>query len=49
MCFFGLAIDNILLYCDLILFPEVQMYNAPSIAGLISVSLLLFGLVWDGT
>jgi hypothetical protein len=25
------------------------MYNAPSIAGLISVSLLLFGLVWDGT
>jgi hypothetical protein len=49
LCFFGLAIDNLLLYCDLILFPEVHMYNAPSVAGLISVSLLLFGLVWDGT
>jgi hypothetical protein len=49
LCFFGLAIDNILLYADLIVFPQVEMYNAPSIAGLVSVTLLLFGLIWDGT
>lgn len=49
LCFCGLAIDNLLLYLDLILLPDVHMYNAPSIAGLVSVSLLLFGLIWDGT
>lgn len=49
LCFGGLFVDNLLLYLDLVILPDVQMYNAPSIAGLISVSLLLFGLVWDGT
>ncbi len=47
LCFFGLTIDNVLLYIDLIIFPDVEMYNASSIAGLISIMLLLFGLIWD--
>jgi hypothetical protein len=49
LCFFGLCVDNVLLYVDLILVPDVYLYNAPSIAGLIGVSLLLFGLIWDTT
>lgn len=47
LCFFGLGIDNLLLYADLVLFPNFYMYNAPSLAGLISVGLLLYGLIWD--
>lgn len=47
LCFLGLALDNILLYIDLVVVPDVLMYNAPSIAGLVSISLLLYGLIWD--
>jgi len=49
LCFLGLALDNILLYLDLVILPDVQMYNAPSLAGLISICLLLYGLIWDAT
>lgn len=49
LCFIGLCLDNVLLYVDVIVVPDVHMYNAPSVAGLISVGLLLFGLIWDTT
>jgi hypothetical protein len=49
LCFFGLSVDNILLYIDLVVVPDVHMYNAPSIVGLISVGLLLYGLIWDAS
>lgn len=49
LCFWGLGVDNVLLYIDLIALPEVYMHNAPAIAGLVSIVLLLFGLIWDGT
>jgi hypothetical protein len=48
LCFLGLALDNVLLYFDLVHFPDVYMYEAPMIVGLISIGLLLFGLIWDG-
>jgi hypothetical protein len=48
LCFFGLGLDNVLLYIDLIVVPDVNLHNAPSIVGLVSVGLLLFGLIWDG-
>jgi hypothetical protein len=49
LCFLGLTLDNVLLYLDLVLFPDVHMYDAPMIVGLVSISILLFGLIWDGT
>lgn len=47
LCFFGLAIDNLLLYVDVIAIPSIDLSLAPKIAGLISIMLLNFGLIWD--
>jgi len=47
LCFFGLAIDNFLLYVDVVAIPNIDLSHAPKIAGVISIMLLNFGLIWD--
>ena len=47
LCFAGLALENLLLIVDVIVFPRVDLAlwrGAPAVAGLM---LLLYGLVWD--
>jgi hypothetical protein len=48
LCFVGLAINNILLFVDLVLTAEdVDLSLVRSGTGLVSVLLLLIGLVWE--
>ena len=47
ICFFGLMIDNCMLYADLHLFPEVRMVIWRKIPGLIATVVLLVGLIWE--
>ena len=49
LCFWGLAIDNALLYVDMIVVPNVDWSMPRLLVGLVSVLLLVFGLVWDTT
>ena len=47
LCFVGLALNNVLLFVDLGLVPEVDLSvwrSLPTLAGLL---LLIYGLVWD--
>lgn len=47
LCFVGLAINNVLLFVDLGLVPEIDLSvwrSIPTLAGLV---LLIYGLVWD--
>lgn len=47
LCFVGLALNNILLFVDLIVLPDVDLFwwrNAPAIVGMM---VLLFGLIWE--
>ena len=47
LCFTGLALNNILLFVDLVIVPGSDLSgwrNATALAGLM---LLLFGLIWD--
>jgi hypothetical protein len=47
LCFAGLAINNILLFVDLVVFVrEVDLSIYRSVAGLLSLLLLIFGLIW---
>lgn len=46
LCFVGLTIDNLALYTDLILFPEIDMLWR-RLPGLLAMILLIYGLVWD--
>ena len=48
LCFAGLAINNILLFVDLVLVArEVDLSFVRSGTALVSVLLLLIGLVWE--
>ena len=53
LCFVGLAVNNLLLFADRVLFPEVSHVAGVSfpiwrtLAALVALSLLLYGLIWD--
>ncbi len=48
-CFVGLAINNILLFVDLVLVPDVDLTLARSGVALVAVALLVLGLIWEDT
>jgi hypothetical protein len=47
LCFAGLTVDNLLVFADMILFPAVDLYTYRLASAAISITLLLFGLVWE--
>ncbi len=47
LCFLGLTAENILLYVDLHVVPDVNLIVWRKIPGLIGVGLLLYGLIWE--
>ncbi len=47
LCFAGLTVENILVLADMTLFPSVDLYTYRLASAAFSISLLLFGLVWE--
>jgi len=47
LCFVFLAANNALLFVDLIIAPDVDLFLWRGLSALIGVSLLLFGLIWE--
>jgi Family of unknown function (DUF5985) len=47
LCFVGLAVNNILLVADLVVFPGRDLLMFRNLSGFLSLALLVFGLVWD--
>lgn len=47
LCFTGLMIDNMLLYVDIFVVPDVNLEIWRMIPGLLAIMLLVYGLVWD--
>jgi hypothetical protein len=47
LCFFGLAVDNVLLYVDVVIIPEIDIAIWRRIPGLLALMALIYGLVWD--
>jgi hypothetical protein len=47
LCFFGLMLDNLLLYADMFVFPEVRLVVWRKLPGLVATLLLLFELIWE--
>lgn len=46
LCFFGLALNNTLLFIDLRVVPEMDLSVWRSIPALAGVAFLIYGLVW---
>ena len=47
LCFAGLAVNNVILFVDLVLVPDVDLSLIRQLSALGSVLVLLYGLVWD--
>jgi hypothetical protein len=45
--FFGLALNNIILVVDRLVFPQVDLALARAIAAFLGVLVLLTGCIWD--
>jgi uncharacterized membrane protein len=48
ICFFGLAISNLLVFVDLVVFPTIDMYRWRLLTAAVSMLVLLYGLIWEG-
>jgi hypothetical protein len=47
LCFVGLAANNVLLFADLVVFPNVDLAQLRSIEALVSISILVIAMVWE--
>lgn len=48
LCFIGLAVSNLLVFCDLVLFRDQDLYLWRLITAAAAMLLLLYGLIWEG-
>lgn len=47
LCFTGLAINNLAVVLDLLVFPSMNLFAVRQVASLAAVSILIFGFVWE--
>jgi hypothetical protein len=47
LCFCFLALNNLLVFIDIILLPELNLVPFRSITALAATSLLIYGFIWE--
>ena len=47
LCFVGLMIENVILYVDVVMVPDVDLSLWRKLPGLAALVVLVFGLIWD--
>jgi len=47
LCFAGLAVSNLLIFVDLVLVPEVDLYRYRLATAAVAMALLVYGLIWE--
>ena len=48
LCFFGLTVSNLLVFVDLRLFPQIDLYLWRLVTATLAMLILLYGLIWEG-
>ena len=48
LCFLGLAVSNALVFVDLIVLPDIDLYFWRLLTAAIAMLSLLYGLIWEG-
>lgn len=48
LCFAGLALSNAVVFVDLVIFPQVDLYLCRLALAAVSMGLLVYGLIWEG-
>jgi len=47
ICFAGLTISNFLVFVDLVVFPEIDLYRLRLATAAVAMLILLCGLLWE--
>jgi hypothetical protein len=47
LCFVGLAVSNVLVFLDLVVYPEGNLYRERLLTAIIALAMLLYGLIWE--
>ncbi|HYE52705.1 MAG TPA: DUF5985 family protein [Azospirillaceae bacterium] len=47
LCFTGLAVNNLLLFLDQIVLPDVELRPFRTLTALMSVGVLIVGFIWE--
>ncbi|HEY7097387.1 MAG TPA: DUF5985 family protein [Terriglobales bacterium] len=47
LCFAGLTVSNSLIFVDLVLVPEVDLYRYRLATASVAMILLIYGLIWE--
>ena len=47
LCFVFLSLNNILLFLDLVVFPDIDLRPYRLIAALVGLAFLLYGFIWE--
>lgn len=47
LCFAGLTVNNIVLFLDLVVFPDVDLRLVRLVSALVGMLFLLYGFIWD--
>ena len=48
ICFFGLSVSNMLVFLDLVVFPELDLYRWRLGTAAAAMLILVYGLIWEG-
>jgi hypothetical protein len=49
ICFLGFTINNIMLFVDVIVLPDVDLAAARTLPAVLGLCALLFGFIWETT
>ncbi|MBI4902861.1 MAG: hypothetical protein HY820_04450 [Acidobacteria bacterium] len=47
LCFLGLGISNILVFIDLVVYRDVDLFQWRLITAALAMAVLLYGLIWE--
>lgn len=47
LCFVGLTISNALVFLDLVILPDIDLYPWRLTAAILALALMLYGLIWE--
>ncbi len=47
LCFTGLAVNNLLLFADIVLLPNIDLRWLRELSALAAVTVLLYGFIWE--
>ncbi len=48
VCFYFLALSNLIVFLDLVIFTEIDLYRWRLVIAAIAMLILLYGLIWEG-